>query len=500
MSLTVRELIALRDLALAPVTTTGDLECQVSWVAISELLDPSPWLEGGEFLLTTGMRLSADPASCAEYIEHLVSAGVSALGFGVGLSHLEVPAALIAAAEARGVTVIVVPEPMPFVAITRAVSQWLSAKEYEQSAQAFATQRELIRAALSSTSDTAALVGVLGRHVGGFAMHLDARGAALAAFPQESARRAEEFRDDVDRLRPRGLLASSAISTADEHVVLVPLGVRGAASGFLVVGTAQPLPPTDQAVLNLAVSLLSWSKSRPLANSGELSALRSFLISRAESESIPMSTWSALGIADKTVQIVRLRMADSATAADLESVLVELSGDTGALWVQCEGLGIVGIVPVGRTDTLLNLGQPIRACGVSAPFELGDHMRFRSAMDQAERAHMSGTGVVYFERLAGRGFSSLVDAGAASTWAAEYVGAIAASSEATELLATVRAWLGHHGQVDAAATDLGVHRHTVRHRLRRAETLLERSFDDPAVRADLWFALCSLDEGIVPVG
>jgi purine catabolism regulator len=213
-----------------------------------------------------------------------------------------------------------------------------------------------------------------------------------------------------------------------------------------------------------------------------------------------MSTWSALGITEKTVQLVRLRMAESATAGDRESTMVQLSGDAGAMWVNGDGRGILGIIPAGRTDSLLNLGHPVRACGVSAPFELGDHMRFRAAMDQAERAHVSGTGVVHFERLVGRGFSSLVDAGAASTWAAEYVGAIAASSEATELLATVRAWLGHHGQVDAAATELGVHRHTVRHRLRRAETLLERSFDDPAVRADLWFALLSLDEQSVPVG
>ena len=33
------------------------------------------------------------------------------------------------------------------------------------------------------------------------------------------------------------------------------------------------------------------------------------------------------------------------------------------------------------------------------------------------------------------------------------------------------------------------HRHTVRHRIRRAEAVLGRPLDDPAVRADLWFAL-----------
>jgi purine catabolism regulator len=107
---------------------------------------------------------------------------------------------------------------------------------------------------------------------------------------------------------------------------------------------------------------------------------------------------------------------------------------------------------------------------------------------------------VQFERLAGRGFSSLVDAGAAVAWAAEYVSGISASPESVELMATIRAWLNHHGQVDAAASELGVHRHTVRHRLRRAETLLERSLDDPSVRADLWFALRSVDEQAIQLG
>ena len=57
---------------------------------------------------------------------------------------------------------------------------------------------------------------------------------------------------------------------------------------------------------------------------------------------------------------------------------------------------------------------------------------------------------------------------------------------------TLRAWLDQHGQVDAAAQRLGIHRHTVRHRLRRAEGVLGRSLDDPAVRADLWFALAAV--------
>lgn len=496
MSLTVRDLLAMRDLGLVPVTTSGDLERPVSWVAVSELADPSPWLEGGEFLLTTGMRLTADVSTCADYVKALVGAGVSALGFGVGLSHAEVPADLVSAAEAQGITVIEVPEPVPFVAITRAVSQWLSAKEYEESARAFAAQRELIRSALSASSDTTAILGVLGRHLGGFTIHVDARGTSLASFPPEAGSRAESFRDDIDRLRPRGLLASSAVSNAHEHVVLVPLGVRGAASGFLIVGTPRPLRPTDQAVLNLAVSLLSWAQSRPLSSASELATLRAFLLDRAVTEPIPMSTWSTLGVDDQIVQLVRIRLGEDASAAEVEALLASLSVESGSLWVQTSTSAITGIVPAGRTESLHALAPSARACGVSAPFELGDGVRFKTASEQAHRASISGAGVVHFERLAGRGFASMVDAGAVAAWSKEYLAGISTSTEAAELLATVRAWLAHHGQVDAAATALGVHRHTVRHRLRRAEALLERSFDDPSVRADLWFALASPEESV----
>jgi purine catabolism regulator len=497
MSLTVREVLGMRDLGLVPVTSSGDLSREVSWVAVSELADPSPWLEGGELLLTTGMRLTADDASCEEYIGHLVRAGVSALGFGVGLSHAEVPEALISAAEAQGIVVLSIPEPVPFVAISREVSQWLTSKEYEQSARAFAAQRELIRSALTASTETAAILGVLGRHVGGFVIHADARGAALSGYPAQALDRAEEFRDELDRLRPRGLLASSAVSSATEHVVLVPLGVRGAASGFLIVGTARPLHPMDQAVLNLTVSLISWAGSRLLSNAGELATLRAFLLTRATHESISRETWSAVGIAESRAHLVRLRLVDS---ADTHTVLSGLSSDIGAMWVSVERSGIIGLISEGRLDALLGLSQDVAACGVSSAFELGDPARFRVALEQAERASLFGQGVVQFERLAGRGFSSLVDAGAAAAWATDYIAGIAASPESAELLATIRAWLTHHGQVDAAATELGVHRHTVRHRLRRAETLLERGLDDPAVRADLWFALRSIDDQAIQLG
>ncbi|MQS10216.1 PucR family transcriptional regulator, partial [Streptomyces alkaliphilus] len=58
-----------------------------------------------------------------------------------------------------------------------------------------------------------------------------------------------------------------------------------------------------------------------------------------------------------------------------------------------------------------------------------------------------------------------------------------------DLVASLRAWLARHGQWDAAASDLGVHRHTLRYRMRRVEEILGRGLDDPDVRMELWLAL-----------
>ncbi|MDP3891989.1 helix-turn-helix domain-containing protein, partial [Nocardioides sp.] len=56
-----------------------------------------------------------------------------------------------------------------------------------------------------------------------------------------------------------------------------------------------------------------------------------------------------------------------------------------------------------------------------------------------------------------------------------------------------RVWLENNGQWDPAAAQLGVHRHTLRHRIRRAEQLLDRPIDSPSTRAELWLALQVVD-------
>ena len=63
--LSLRDL--LRELDVRVVAGEAGLDRAVRWVHISELPDPTPWLSGGELLLTTGLQLAGDDELRAAY-------------------------------------------------------------------------------------------------------------------------------------------------------------------------------------------------------------------------------------------------------------------------------------------------------------------------------------------------------------------------------------------------------------------------------------------------
>ncbi|HYH60566.1 MAG TPA: PucR family transcriptional regulator ligand-binding domain-containing protein, partial [Solirubrobacterales bacterium] len=95
--LTVSSLLKDCGLELAAGDSAAGRE--VRWVAITEHEDPTPWLSGGEVVLTTGYNLDTQKKQRA-YVARLAEHGVSALGFGIGFDHSKLPAALREAASA----------------------------------------------------------------------------------------------------------------------------------------------------------------------------------------------------------------------------------------------------------------------------------------------------------------------------------------------------------------------------------------------------------------
>ncbi len=128
MELSVKSLIAELGLELASGHESAD--GHVRWVHSSELHDPTPWLRGGELLLTTGMQLDG-PKVQRELIERLADHDIAGLGFGTGFAHKRVPAALLTAARKRSFPVFEVPYELPFIAITERVFAQLVNERYE---------------------------------------------------------------------------------------------------------------------------------------------------------------------------------------------------------------------------------------------------------------------------------------------------------------------------------------------------------------------------------
>ncbi|HWD86407.1 MAG TPA: PucR family transcriptional regulator ligand-binding domain-containing protein [Solirubrobacteraceae bacterium] len=174
--LTVRGLV--EDMDLRVLTGESNLDMPVRWVHLSEWADPTPWLSGGEVLLTAGMQLDT-PAAQRDYIRRLAEHQLAGLGFGTGLAHDDVPPALLEAAEELEFPVFEVPYEVPFIAITESAFTQLVNEQYAVLRRAIAAQERLERIVLSQRG-LEALAGALATLVGAAVLVFDGRGELLA--------------------------------------------------------------------------------------------------------------------------------------------------------------------------------------------------------------------------------------------------------------------------------------------------------------------------------
>jgi purine catabolism regulator len=62
-----------------------------------------------------------------------------------------------------------------------------------------------------------------------------------------------------------------------------------------------------------------------------------------------------------------------------------------------------------------------------------------------------------------------------------------------ELVATVKVFLQHNGHWEAAASSLGIHRHSLRNRIRKVEQLTDRSMESSTDRSEFLIAITARD-------
>ncbi|PWI44345.1 PucR family transcriptional regulator [Streptomyces sp. ICBB 8177] len=498
------------------VLAGGDrLDAPVRWVHTSELDDPAPYLEGGELLLTTGLKLGDEPAALRGYVHRLADAGVVGLGFGVGLGHDTVPEPLVSAAEERGLPLLRVPRPTPFIAISKAVSAAIAADQYKAVTTSLEAQRELTRAALAPDG-TAALLARLAAHLDGWAALYDASGAVVAAAPEWAGRRAARLSGETERLRDRPAPASAAVAGPggdDDRVEIQSLGTGRRPRGFLAVGTGERLETSARYVVHAAVALLTLSleQSRTLQEAEHrfgAALLRMLLAGETgHARDVAGSRYGTL-----LERPVRLLVAEPARGADegADPALAALADRAEAAALRAAE-PLLAVTEHGRLTVLAaDGGAVLRECvagldgaegpaaGLSAAATADDVPR---AAAQAERAlavaMRRGRTLVEHDEVGSGSVLPLLGDDAVRAFADGLLRPLR-QHDATargDLVASLRAWLSRHGQWDAAAADLGVHRHTLRYRMRRVEEILGRSLDDPDVRMELWLALKATDQG-----
>lgn len=159
------------------------LERRVAWVVSNELIDPTPYLSGGELLLLTGMGLNIrDERSWDAYVERLVDAGVAAVALHTGIAHPAVPRALRDCATGRGLPLLEVPQHVPAHALQRFVAEVLRQDRSHGQDAAWRVAAQLAHAAAAG-AELDQLLRVLAEAIGigCEAAVLDGNGELLAA-------------------------------------------------------------------------------------------------------------------------------------------------------------------------------------------------------------------------------------------------------------------------------------------------------------------------------
>lgn len=499
MSPTVRTLLADHSLGLR-LLAGERLDVPIRWVATSELADPTPFLLGGELLLTTGISLGTGAEAADRYLRRLLDAGVVGLGFGVGLGYEEVPSALVISAGRLGLPVLEVDRPTPFIAISKTVSDLLAEEQYADVTRGFRGQQQLTRAAVRGGS--AGVARRLADLVAGWVLVLDATGTVQASHPKAAAGRAGDLVGQLDQLR-RHRPAASSIVEGDEHIVVEPLGTEGRVRGFLVLGVDRSLTTTDRAVIQVASALLSFALESRRSDAAERAARSAVLRLLADGVDIDPALLTDLGTPVLASDSLWVVVVGVPSAASREDVLRRLEDAAADGWLVAEHDGRPTVVvtqarDVARVDSAIGGPDDIRlGCGGAVSrARLADGIR--QARHALTTATATGRRVGRFEELAASGAVDLADPAAAAAFADAMLAPLDAYRDTSgiDLSHTLRVWLDHHGQFDPAAAELGLHRHTLRYRVRKAEQLLGRRLGEANARMDLLFALTARDRAI----
>ena len=507
---TISDLVEGAGLELVPVAGERGFGASIRWVHTSELTDPTPWLSGGELLLTTGMGVTGEPEMQRAYLERLVSAEVAGLGFGFGLGYDAVPKALVEGANRGGFPIVGVPYKTPFIAI----SEWVSARLAEDRLEEVRTTvsvHERLAGLIATGAGPADVLEDVAVLTGGWATLFDRRGGVIgrAEAPGVTAPDDRSLFGTLPRalLKVAGPMASSDLSPGGARVgAAIMAGQRQ--EGVLVFGKNRRLGPHDRIVVRHATTVLGLLLSSRRAVIDAQRRVTGDIISEGFSGRL------ARGELERRLELVGFRPSSEVTA------LVLQPGDTGPrdldgcaadvddwLGLHCPdgartavlGTRIAALVRHEEPAELARAlqaaletdGDPIRV-GVGQTVAPASMRRSYLTALFALRATPNERALALPTDLGSYGFLMAAQSRIAlESFVSSVLGALIDrdAARSSDLVASVRAYIEAGGRWEKGAAALGVHRHTLRYRVRQAEELLGRDLMLAENRFEVWLAL-----------
>ena len=506
MAVTVRDLMGNPGMPLRLLAGEDHAAQPIRWVHASELEDPTPWLKGGEVILTTGMGIGTTPAKQRAYVKRLAGAGVAGLGFGLGFTHEKTPKALVTAAEASGLPLFEVPYPVPFIAITEAIFTRVVAEQYDTLQRAVDAEHVLTRAVMEGKGVegiAASLAGV----IKGWALLLDLHGMPLAATGRAASLRVDAVWGELRDSRPEATSFSVTLVDRGHHIWVQPVGAQGRVEAFLAVGKPEQPSQFDRIVAGHALSLfaIELAKSRAVADAQR--RLQGDFFDELGRGEIPQAD-AGRGLArfgfarDASVVVIAIEGGEPEALARM--ITDDRSRAGGGFLVSAHADGVHLLLPA---DPPVELSALLDDAGTRSGAELRAGRGSAVPPDQVARSLREARYALQVCRIEGwtqAGFEdlgtyrlllSMAEPDALRAFADSMLGPLDAydRDHNGELLVSLEAFLEHNARWETAAAQLYVHRHTLRYRMRKVEELSGRDLSSSFDRMEFWLALRARD-------
>lgn len=514
--LTVQAL--LDELGLELVAGHKSATAPVRWVHISEIEDPTPWLSGGELMLTTGIPLTGATKQRA-FVRLLADSNLAGLGLGTGFTHKSLPKALVDEAQKRDFPLFEVPYSTPFIAITEKAFTRLVNEQYEVLQRGIAVQRRLERLVLEERG-LEEIAATISSAVGGTVAVFDGRGERLAGrgFRRRLsadaivALRREVLRHAGDG-RPFVPSHPSIAGRALAHPVVSPGGGPPQA-WVVIVRDSGGLGDFERLILQQAVAIVALELMRTrVARDTERrlagDVLAAALGGRMEASELRRRL-EPFGIGEEAAVLVFALEHPAAAGGALEHAL---EGDACPAVVAPYALGdrelLCAVIDAADRDPLdvaaearqalaAERGAVRAAASRPVPPERLRHAfhEARCALEATAFGNGSAPEVASWRDLgAFTLLLSIQDDEALRLYCDSVLGPIESGDEeyGGELLRSLEAFIEQNGQWERAARAVYCHRHTLRYRMRKVEELTGRDLSRAHDRIEFWLALRARD-------